>query len=339
MTKRFGIDLSRFAARLTAVAVVAMGSLLSAAPASAEKFTMISGWPQNFPFYEKIGPRFIELVKSQPGAKEISIRVSGPDTVPSFEQLQPVQAGVFDMVYTHGAYHSGTSGIGLAVDAVLNDPVRRRTEGIFDFMDKHYQTKGLKLIALPSIGTKGFGFYLREPIKGVPGLQGRKIRGTVTYHPLIKGLGGAPVNLPPGDIYTGLQRGTVDGAAWALVGAEAYKWDEVIKYIAKPTFGQLSLMILMNLDRWNSLSPQMKSAITEAGRLIEIESIGVFDKLQVSEEASLLKKGMMITEFKPEEAKRFEQMFSDGIWTVAAQASKGDAEKMRALAKSRGMTE
>lgn len=170
MTKRFGIDLSRFAARLTAVAVVAMGSLLSAAPASAEKFTMISGWPQNFPFYEQIGPRFIELVKSQPGAKEISIRVSGPDTVPSFEQLQPVQAGVFDMVYTHGAYHSGTSGIGLAVDAVLNDPVRRRTEGIFDFMDKHYQTKGLKLIALPSIGTKGFGFYLREPIKGVPGL-------------------------------------------------------------------------------------------------------------------------------------------------------------------------
>jgi TRAP-type C4-dicarboxylate transport system substrate-binding protein len=336
MTKYFGIKFGHSATKFSAMVAVAIACAFGAGQASAEKFKLVTGWPQNFPFYEEVGPRFIELVKKQAGT-EITITVSGPDTVPSFEQLQPVQAGVFDMLYTHGAYHSGTSGIGLAVDAVVNDPVRRRTEGIFDFVDKHYQAKGLKLIALPSLGTKGFGLYLREPITGVPGLKGRKLRGTVSYHPMIKALGGVPVNLPPGDIYTGLQRGTVDGAAWALVGAEAYKWDEVIKYIAKPTFGQLSLMILMNLDRWNSLPPKMKAAITEAGRLIEIESIGVFDKLQVAEEISLLKKGMMITEFKPEEASRFDKMFSDGVWTVAAQASKVDAEKLRALAKSKGM--
>ena len=338
MTKRFGIKFSKFAAKLSALAVVAVAATVTVPQAQAEDFKLVSGWPQNFPFTEQVIPRFIEIVKQEAGGN-VTVTVSGPDTVPSFEQLQPVQAGVFDMLYTHGAYHSGTSGIGLAVDAVINDPVRRRTEGIFEFMDKHYQQKGLKLIALPSIGTKGFGFYLRDPITGVPGLEGRKLRGTVTYHPLIKALGGAPVNLPPGDIYTGLQRGTVDGAAWALVGAEAYKWDEVIKYIAKPTFGQLSLMILMNLDRWNDLSPKMQAAITEAGRLIEIESIAVFDKMQVAEEISLQKKGMMITEFKPQEASRFEQMFSDGVWSVAAQASKADAEQMRALAKSKGMTD
>ena len=338
MTKRFGFKFGLLAAKFSAVAVVAVASIFGADKASAEDFKLVSGWPVNFPFTEQIIPRFIEIVKKEAGGN-VNVTVSGPDTVPSFEQLQPVQAGVFDMTFTHGAYHSGTSGIGLAVDAVINDPVRRRTEGIFEFMDKHYQTKGLKLIALPSIGTKGFGFYLRDAVTGVPGLQGRKIRGTVTYHELIKGLGGAPVNLPPGDIYTGLQRGTVDGAAWALVGAEAYKWDEVIKYIAKPTFGQLSLMIIMNLDRWNSLSPKMQAALTEAGRLIEIESIGVFDKMQVAEELSLQKKGMMITQFKPEEASRFETMFSEGVWAVAAKASKDDTEKMRALAKSKGMTD
>ena len=338
MTKRFGNKLGSYAAKFSALAVVAVVATMGAPKASAEDFKLISGWPQNFPFTEEVIPRFVEIVKQEAGG-EVSITVSGPDTVPSFEQLQPTQAGVFDMVYTHGAYHSGTTGIGLAIDAVINDPVRRRTEGIFDFIDQHYQKQGMKLIALPSIGTKGFGFYLREPVTGVPGLEGRKLRGTLTYHPLIKQLGGVPVNLPPGDIYTGLQRGTVDGAAWALVGAEAYKWDEVIKYIAKPTFGQLSLMILMNLDRWNDLSPKMQGAITEAGRLIEIESIAVFDKMQVDEEISLQSKGMELTEFKPEEASRFEQMFSDGVWSVAAQASKEDAEKMRELAKSKGMTD
>ena len=65
----------------------------------------------------------------------------------------------------------------------------------------------------------------------------------------------------------------------------------------------------------------------------------MFDKLQVSEEISLRKKGMMITEFKPEDASRFEKMFSDGVWTVAAQASKVDSEKLRALAKAKGMSD
>lgn len=338
MTKRFGTKWGFNASKYTAVVAVVAASLLGMNKATAEDFTLISGWPQNFPFYEEVGPRFIELVRQESG-KDITITVSGPDTVASFEQLQPVQAGVFDMLYTHGAYHSGTSGIGLAVDAVENDPVRRRTEGIFDFMDKHYNAKGIKLLAMPSIGTKGFGFYLREPVTAEPGLEGRKIRGTVTYHPLINQLGGAPVNLPPGDIYTGLQRGTVDGAAWALVGAENYKWYEVIDYIAKPTFGQLSLLIMMNLDRWNSLSTDMQSALTEAGRLIEVESIAVFDKMQVDEEIVLQEKGMKITEFKSAEAQRFEQMFSEGVWSVAAKSSKADTEKMRALAKSKGMTQ
>jgi len=338
MTNRFGIKFGQLAAKFSAMAVVAAAVTIAPPEASAEEFKLISGWPQNFPFTEEVIPRFIEIVKQEAGG-DVSVTVSGPDTVPSFEQLQPVQAGVFDMLYTHGAYHSGTTGIGLAIDAVVNDPVRRRTEGIFEFMDKHYQQQGMKLIALPSTGTKGFGFYLRDPITGTPGLEGRKLRGTVTYHPLIKALGGVPVNLPPGDIYTGLQRGTVDGAAWALVGAEAYKWDEVIDYIAKPTFGQLSLMILMNLDRWNELSPKMQAAITEAGRLIEIEAIAVFDKMQVDEELSLQKKGMKITEFKQEEAARFEQTFSNGVWSVAGTASKSEAEQMRALAKSKGMTD
>jgi hypothetical protein len=38
-------------------------------------------------------------------------------------------------------------------------------------------------------------------------------------------------------------------------------------------------------------------------------------------------------------AARFEQMFSDGVWSVAAKASKTDTEKMRALAKSKGMSQ
>lgn len=326
--------IGRFSA---AVVLAASTTFASAVAVAAERFTLISGWPTNFVFYDVIGNTFIDLAKKELGGP-IEIVTSGPDTVSAFEQLEPVQAGVFDMLFTHGAYHSGTTGVGIGVDAVINDPVRRRTEGIFEFMDKEYQTKGLKLLGMPSVGTKGFTFYLRDPVTGEPGLKGKRIRGTVTYHPLIKQLGGSPVNLTPADIYTGLQRGTVDGAAWALVGASDYKWYEVVNYIAQPSFGQLSLLILMNLDRWNALPKNVQDALSEAGRLVEIEAIAKFDKLQVEEVLTLQKNGMKFTEFLPNEASRFEQMFNEGVWDVAGNVNRKVADEMRALARSKGMT-
>lgn len=334
MTTRFGIKVSR----LTAAATLAMATAFTSTAAMAERFTLLSGWPTNFSFYAEIGPRFEALAQEQLGNTSIQIAASGPDTVSSFEQLEPVQAGVFDMLFTHGAYHSGTTGIGIAIDAVLNDPERRRSSGLFDFMDKHYQTKGLKLLAIPSIGTKGFGYYLRDPITSEPALQGRRIRGTVTYHPMMRWLGAAPVNLPPAEIYTGLQRGTVDGAAWALVGASDYKWYEVVNYMARPTFGQLSMLVLMNLDRWNSLSPDVQKALSEAGRLVEIAAIAAFDEMQVKEVEILQSKGMKFTEFGPNEAPKVDEMFAEGVWEVATNASKAEATQMRELARKTGMS-
>ena len=39
----------------------------------------------------------------------MKVQVTGPETVPSFEQLQPVAAGVFDFGLTTGGYYGATS--------------------------------------------------------------------------------------------------------------------------------------------------------------------------------------------------------------------------------------
>ncbi len=330
--KKIGPPMKLFSAGLLAVS-----TMLAAPMAKGAELALLSSFAQNFPFYEQVGPRFTELLKEQTGG-DLTIVFNGPDTVPAFEQIAPVQAGVFDLLFTHPAYHSGTSGVGLAIDAIENDPVKRRSEGIFDFIDKHYQSKGLKLIAMPSIGTKGFTFYLSKPIDGEPGLKGQKIRGTTPYHPMIKELGGAPVNLPPPDIYTSIQRGTIDGAAFALVGAESLKWYEVAKYVSAPTFGQVSVMILMNLEKWNSLPKTTQDAMTEAGKKVEIAAIDVFDKMATEELENLKAKGMQISEFKPAEANRLEEMWSEGVWAVAEVTSKQESHQFREFAKSKGMT-
>ena len=91
---------------------------------------------------------------------------------------------------THGAYHYGTTGIGVALDAINGDPAKRREAGIWDAVDKHYQKHGLKAIAMVPQGESGYQMILRKPVGPDGDIKGFKIRGTVTYHPLIKAFGG-----------------------------------------------------------------------------------------------------------------------------------------------------
>ncbi|CAO1669813.1 MULTISPECIES: TRAP transporter substrate-binding protein DctP [Halomonadaceae] len=303
----------------------------------AQQLNMLAGYPSNFAWYREIGPKFIEMVEEYSDGS-VQINVQGPDVVPAFEQLQPVQAGAFDLLFTHAAYHSGTTAIGLSLDAIDVDPIKRREEGLIDYIDEHYQELGLKLISAPSTGTKGFRFYLREPITGEPGLEGRRIRGTVSYQSMIEELGGAVVNMPVTDIYTALQRGVIDGAAWGLTGASDLQWHEIIDYMTDPEFGQVGVMIYMNLDRWNALDSDAQNALIEAGKQIEIDSVAHFDAVQKEEADFLIDNGMQITSFSESESEAHERLWAEGVWKVAEEQSGDDARQLREMAKSADMT-
>jgi len=320
---------------LSAAAVAA--ALACTTPASATELKMVSGFPVNFILTEEIAKPFIAAVAEATQGR-VTIALSGPDAVPTFEQFEPVQAGVFDLLFTHPAYHSGTTGVGLTIDAVAADPTRRRTSGVFDYIAKHYEDLGLKLLAAPPTGSKGFRFYLRAPIDGHPGLEGRKIRGTVSYHPMIRALGGSPVNLPGGEIYTSLQKSVIDGAAWGLTGAADFKWYEVASHYAEPVFGQVGLMIFMNLDAWKALPQADRTAIEAAGRELELNSIARFNDLAVTELEALKGHGMQATTFAPEDAGRLETLWEEGVWEVAIGKSGADASALREIARKADLT-
>lgn len=326
---------------LSSALAVAAGLVLAlrllAVPAQAAELRMLSGFPLNFVLTEEIAKPFVAALKEASGGG-LEVELAGPDAVPTFEQLEPVQAGVFEMLFTHPAYHSGTTGVGLAIDGIAADPDKRRAAGVIDYLTKHYEGLGVKLIAAPATGSKGFRYFLREPITGSPGLEGRKIRGTVSYHPMIRALGGSPVNMPGGEIYTSLQKGVVDGAAWSLTGAKDFKWYEVADYYAEPVFGQVGVMIFMNLEAWQGLSAEQQAVIEAEAVKLEQASIARFDALAAAELEELAGLGMKQTAFAPEDAGRLETLWEDGVWQVAIEKSGADAQALRDLARKAGLT-
>jgi TRAP-type transport system periplasmic protein len=317
-------------------AIALATSMTIAVVAQAAELKMLTSWPPN-----NTGTRVTELafmaMVPEESKGSLTLKLSGPEAVPSFEQLQPVAAGVFDLLITHGAYHYGSTGIGVALDAVNSDPVKRRESGVWDLADKHYQRLGLKAIAFVPQGKSGYQMILRDPVGPDGGLKGRKIRGTASYHPLIKALGGAPVVIPPTDVYTAMEKGVVDGAAWPTVGVIEMKWTEVAKYYLRPSFGVSTLQIFMNLNKFNSLSDADKKAILEAGRKIELKIYGDFDKMAEDETAGMQKAGMKEARFSKENEAQIGKLWKEDIWKLAITKNKAEAEAMRKFVSDKKM--
>lgn len=303
---------------------------------AATELKFLSAFAPNFIFNtgctDNMTKNLVELSGGQ-----FKIRQFGPDVIPTFEQFQPVQSGVFDLSFTHATYHAGTISVGVGMDATMADPVKRRESGLFDLLDKEYNKLGIKLVSLPPVAP--YHFITRNPLGGQsPSLQGLKMRSNPSLQNTILALGGSPVTMAGGDVYTSLQKGVIDGAAWTLVGVKGFKWQEVADYMVRPTFGSISMMITMNLAKYNSLTPKERTWIDEAGKKTELDSDAFF-KAMIDEEIAYLKgEGMKETVMSPEDAKNVEKYWNEGLWKMAQQTSGDAGKKFQALALQTGMT-
>lgn len=318
---------------IVTIAAVGLGSVTSA---NAADYRWLSGWDDNYPAMPYIVTPFIKAVEAA-SKGSIKIQRSGPETVPAFEQLQPVASGAFHFLFTHGAYHFGTTPMLTAIEAIGGTPESRRASGIFELIDKHYQKMGLKLVSIPMGPDGGYAILLRQPPGPSGDLQGRKIRGTPSYHGVFRMLGASPVQLPPGEIYTSLDKGVVDGAAWPVLGPLNYRWYEVAKYMLRPGFGFTTQPLLMNLAAWNKLSDAERKILLDEGRKMEdlwpVEAAKLFQ----SEEKALIEKGMTVVQMGEAQKVKLKDAWSEALWEMSLPKAKKDVEELRAFAKSKGL--
>ena len=131
----------------TQLALVVASSLALASGAWAADIRLLSSWDKTNPAVGKLVEPFAKGVETATQGK-IKFIVSGPETVPPFEQLQPASTGVFQMLFTHGIYHYGTTGLAVGMDAGRGSIEARRKSGMVEVLDRHYQKHGLKLVGL-----------------------------------------------------------------------------------------------------------------------------------------------------------------------------------------------
>lgn len=320
---------------LKTLSVSALGLALASGAANAENLKMLTAWGGNHSGTANMAYGYNDLVSSL-SSGAITIKPSGPEVVPAGKQLQPVSAGVFDIIYTHGLYHTGTTGIGAAIDAVAGDVDKRRSSGIWDWADNHYQTtQNLKILSIPT-ATTGFRFFLKEAMDSGSKLSGKKIRALPSYNKIVGSLGGTAVIIPFGELYSATEKGVIDGLVWPAVGAVGYKFHEVAPYLGEPAFGTVSYLIMMNLDKFNSLDGDSQKVLLDAGYQLEKNTIGIFKNLLKVENAAMVAAGAKTTSigYTLDEANA---LYAARAMEVAVEQSGATGEAFRDFVASKGM--
>ncbi len=128
----------------------------------------------------------------------------------------------------------------------------------------------------------------------------------------------------------------IDGLVWPAVGAVGFKFHEVTPYLAEPAFGTVSYLIMMNLDKWESLNADTQKALLEAGHKLEQDTIGIFNALLAEENAAMVAGGAKMTSigYSLEEANK---LFADRAMEVAIEKSGATGEAFRDFVASKGM--
>jgi len=108
-----------------------------------------------------------------------------------------------------------------------------------------YRLISKKLIAVP------------EDIKGL------KLGGNASQSKVTQAGGGVWVQAVPNDVYEGMNKGVFDGAyvSWAQVNV--YHFEEVATFFLDYGFTQEAQQVCMNLNTWNSLSPDVQKIFTD----------------------------------------------------------------------------
>ena len=312
---------------------LAVALMFPAIGAEAQQFRMLSSWDKNYANNPVVLNPFMEGIEAASNGR-MKFTVSGPETVPPFEQLEPLASGAFDFLFTAGSYHFGTTPLLSVMGALEGDLAAVRASGILEELNKYYEKLGVKVIALPITPNGGYHIILKQPVGPSGDLQGRKIRGTPVYASVIKMLGGAMTVLPPADIYTSLEKGVADGAAWPVTGALSFRWNEVAKYLLRPAFGVETAPILMNLNTWNKLSDADRAIIQQQARKVEDLFYKEIVRMWRDEETELLAKGVAVTTMGDAQKSKLQDAWSTGMWDLAAAKQPTEIEALHQFART-----
>jgi TRAP-type mannitol/chloroaromatic compound transport system substrate-binding protein len=296
---------------LTAAGLGAATSAL-AAPALAQsmpetKWRLTSSFPKSLDTLYGAAEVFAKAVAEASDNKfQIQVFAAG-EIVPAFQAADAVTNGTVEMCQTASYYFLGKDLTFALPCAIPFGPNARGQNawqyhgGGIELMNEFYKKYNIHALPAGNTGAQ-MGGWFRKEIRELGDLNGLKYRiGGFAGRVLAK-LGVVAQQIPAGEIYPALEKGTIDGAEW--VGPyddEKLGLQKVAPFYHYPGWWEGGTMVhhFINIDRWNQLPAAYKSLVRSASDMTNVWMTAKYDAGNPAALKRLVAGGAQLKPFPP----------------------------------------
>jgi TRAP-type mannitol/chloroaromatic compound transport system substrate-binding protein len=253
--------------------VLAAGAAPAIVQAQANiRWRLASSFPKALDTIFGAAEVFAKYVSDMSGGKfQVTVHAAG-ELMPAFGVVDGVQNATVEMAHTAPYYFFGkdpTFAFDCAIPFGLNS--RQITAWMYEgngmkLMREFYANYNIVNFPMGNTGAQMGGWYRKE-IKSLADIKGLKIRIGGFGGAVIERIGGVPQNIPGGEIYQALEKGTIDAAEW--VGPyddQKLGFNKVAPNYYYPGWweGGPQLSLYVNSKAYEGLSPENKAIIDAA---------------------------------------------------------------------------
>lgn len=247
----------------------------AAAATSSQKpvrWKMVTTWPKNFPGLGT-GANYLAETITQMSGGRLQVEVYGAgELVPAFEVFDAVSTGTAEMGHGASYYWKGkdpalqyfaTIPFGMS-GAEVNGWLLHG--GGMELWAEALDRFGIFPLSAGNTGVQMAGWFNKE-INSLADLKGLKMRIPGLGGEVLGRVGGTPVTLPGGEIYTSMSQGTIDATEWVGPYNDlAFGLHKVAKHYYYPGWHEPgpNLECLVNQAAFAKLSDDLQAIVRQA---------------------------------------------------------------------------
>ncbi len=304
--------------------------LMVSANAASDKVTwkLATSWNATFPPFTNAVENMAKMVEEMSGG-DFKIKVDAVNKHKSaFGVLDMVKLGQYDMAHSASYYWKGKDPVLLLFTTMpfgmnaLEQYAWFYYGGGMDLMQKAYAKHGVYSFPGGNTGVQ-MGGWFRKEINTVDDLKGLKMRIPGFAGEIMAKLGCAVTNIAPGELYTALERGTIDALEWVGPGMDiSMGFHKIAPYYYTGWHEPATeLQFIVNKTKFDSLSHKNKEILRTAMRL------AAYDMLIQNIDMSATAWSKIQTEYPNIKIKTFPKPVMDAMRQANAELVKEESEK------------
>ncbi|MCM2680563.1 TRAP transporter substrate-binding protein [Echinimonas agarilytica] len=252
-----------------------------AAAQQTYKWKLVTSWPKNFPGLGTAPEHFAERVNAMSGGR-LTIQVFGANQlVPALQVFDAVSSGTVEMGHSGAYYWKGKAPAAQFFSAVPFGMTAQEMSswlhygGGMELWEEVYAPFNLVPLAGGSTGVQMGGWFNKE-INSVDDLKGLKMRLPGLGGEVLSRMGGVPVSLPGGEIFTSLQTGAIDATEWVGPYNDlAFGLHEAAQFYYYPGWHEPGsvLEFIVNQEALAELPSDLQAIVRNAARAVNQDMI------------------------------------------------------------------